>query len=343
MSLSVLMALTLTPALTRTSAAARAAAPRRLARRRGVQPIQRGPRLGVAQLSRHSRPLTWRQRRRSRVLGIYAVIVRGARPVVLAPALLVLPERRPRLLHHRRAAAAGRLGRTHLRRAAPSRGLLPRERKRDDRIVSSPCKASASLARAKTRASCSSSLSPGRNAGRADQRVDAIVGRAFGALSQIRDGMVFPVQPPAVVELGFSGGFDMQLVNVAGMPREQFTDARNQLLGLAAQEPAPQPSAPQRPGRHAAAAARHRSARGGGAGRLHPRHQPPRSPAPGAAFTSTTSSIAAASSASSCKAMRRSAWSPKTSASGTCAPTSGEMAPFSAFTNVALDLRVAAA
>jgi multidrug efflux pump len=69
----------------------------------------------------------------------------------------------------------------------------------------------------------------------AGQRVDAIVGRAFGALSQIRDGSVFPVQPPAVVELGFSGGFDMQLVNVAGLSREQFTDARNQLLGLAAQ------------------------------------------------------------------------------------------------------------
>jgi multidrug efflux pump len=70
----------------------------------------------------------------------------------------------------------------------------------------------------------------------AGQRVDAIVGRAFGALSQIRDGMVFPVQPPAVVELGFSGGFDMQLVNIAGMQREQFIEARNQLLGLAAQD-----------------------------------------------------------------------------------------------------------
>jgi multidrug efflux pump len=49
--------------------------------------------------------------------------------------------------------------------------------------------------------------------------------------------MVFPVQPPAVVELGFSGGFDMQLVNVAGLPREQFVAARNQLLQQAAQDP----------------------------------------------------------------------------------------------------------
>ncbi|MGE0827891.1 MAG: efflux RND transporter permease subunit [Hyphomonadaceae bacterium] len=71
---------------------------------------------------------------------------------------------------------------------------------------------------------------------RADQRVDAIVGRAFGALSQIRDGMVFPVQPPAVTELGFASGFDMQLVNIGNMPREQFVAARNQLLGAASQD-----------------------------------------------------------------------------------------------------------
>lgn len=71
----------------------------------------------------------------------------------------------------------------------------------------------------------------------ADQRADAIVGRAFGALSQIRDGMVFPVLPPAVTELGIATGFDMQLVNVGNLPREDFIAARDQLLGLAAQDP----------------------------------------------------------------------------------------------------------
>ena len=64
----------------------------------------------------------------------------------------------------------------------------------------------------------------------------AIVGRTFGAVSQIRDAMVFPVLPPAVSELGISAGFDMQLVNVGNLPREQFLDARNQLLGVAAQD-----------------------------------------------------------------------------------------------------------
>ena len=64
----------------------------------------------------------------------------------------------------------------------------------------------------------------------------AIVGRTFGAVSQIRDAMVFPVLPPAVSELGISAGFDMQLVNVGNLSREQFLAARNQLLGVAAQD-----------------------------------------------------------------------------------------------------------
>ena len=70
----------------------------------------------------------------------------------------------------------------------------------------------------------------------AEQRANAIVGRAFGAFSQIRDGMVFPVLPPAVTELGIATGFDMQLVNVGNLPREQFLGVRDQLLGVAAQD-----------------------------------------------------------------------------------------------------------
>lgn len=65
----------------------------------------------------------------------------------------------------------------------------------------------------------------------------AIVGRTFGAVSQIRDAMVFPVLPPAVSELGISTGFDMQLVNVGNLSRDDFLQARNMLLGIAAQDP----------------------------------------------------------------------------------------------------------
>ncbi|TMV11614.1 efflux RND transporter permease subunit [Arenibacterium halophilum] len=72
---------------------------------------------------------------------------------------------------------------------------------------------------------------------RPDQSVQAVAGRAFGALSQIRDAMVFPLVPPAVPSLGNVAGFDMYLQAVGGQTHEQLLAARNQLLGMAAQSP----------------------------------------------------------------------------------------------------------
>ena len=65
----------------------------------------------------------------------------------------------------------------------------------------------------------------------------AIAGRAMGALSQIKDGIVFAFTPPAVLELGNAKGFDMYLQDRAGMGHEQLTAARDQLLALAAENP----------------------------------------------------------------------------------------------------------
>ena len=67
------------------------------------------------------------------------------------------------------------------------------------------------------------------------QSVQAVAGRAFGALSQIRDAMVFPIVPPAVIELGNASGFDFYLQARGGQTNEQLLDARNQFLGMAAQ------------------------------------------------------------------------------------------------------------
>ncbi len=67
--------------------------------------------------------------------------------------------------------------------------------------------------------------------------VAAIAGRAMGALSQIKDAMVFAFAPPAVIELGNAGGFDAYLQDRSGAGHEKLTEARNQLLGLAAQNP----------------------------------------------------------------------------------------------------------
>jgi multidrug efflux pump len=65
----------------------------------------------------------------------------------------------------------------------------------------------------------------------------AIAGRAMGAFSQIRDAMVFAVVPPAVSELGTSSGFDFQLQDIGGVGHEALMNARNQMLGMAAQNP----------------------------------------------------------------------------------------------------------
>jgi len=72
---------------------------------------------------------------------------------------------------------------------------------------------------------------------RPDLRVKAIAGRATAAFSTIRNAMVFAFPPPAIAELGTAMGFDFQLVDRGGGGHEALTRARNQLLGMAAQDP----------------------------------------------------------------------------------------------------------
>jgi multidrug efflux pump len=61
----------------------------------------------------------------------------------------------------------------------------------------------------------------------------SIAGRAFGALSGIRDAFIFPLSPPPIPELGSSSGFSFRLQDRAGLGREALVNARNQLLGMA--------------------------------------------------------------------------------------------------------------
>ena len=72
---------------------------------------------------------------------------------------------------------------------------------------------------------------------RPELRVKAVAGRAMAAFYRIREAMVFAFAPPAVTELGQSKGFDFQLLDRGGMGREKLMAARNQLLGMAAQDP----------------------------------------------------------------------------------------------------------
>jgi multidrug efflux pump len=63
----------------------------------------------------------------------------------------------------------------------------------------------------------------------------AVAGRAMGAFSQIHEAMVFAFTPPAVLELGNASGFDLELQDRGNLGHEKLIEARNQLLGMAAQ------------------------------------------------------------------------------------------------------------
>jgi multidrug efflux pump len=60
----------------------------------------------------------------------------------------------------------------------------------------------------------------------------ALAGRAFGALSGIRDAFIFPLSPPPIPELGSSSGFSFRLQDRAGLGHDALLAARNQLLGM---------------------------------------------------------------------------------------------------------------
>ncbi len=69
-----------------------------------------------------------------------------------------------------------------------------------------------------------------------EQSVQSIIGRSMGSLSQIKEGMVFVFNIPPIPALGTSTGFNFFLQDQAGLGHEQLLAARNQLLGMAAQD-----------------------------------------------------------------------------------------------------------
>lgn len=70
-----------------------------------------------------------------------------------------------------------------------------------------------------------------------ENSVEAVIARATRAFSQIRDGLVFPFNMPAIVELGTATGFDFELIDQGGLGHTALTQARNQLLGMVSKHP----------------------------------------------------------------------------------------------------------
>ena len=68
-----------------------------------------------------------------------------------------------------------------------------------------------------------------------EHSAEAVSGRAFGALSSIRDAFIFPLSPPPIPELGNASGFTFRLQDRGSAGHDALLAARNQMLGMAAQ------------------------------------------------------------------------------------------------------------
>ncbi len=66
----------------------------------------------------------------------------------------------------------------------------------------------------------------------------ALVRKANMAFFQIKQAMIFAINPPPIPELAAVGGFDFRLQDRGGVGREKLLEARNMVLGMASQNPA---------------------------------------------------------------------------------------------------------
>ncbi|WPJ96453.1 efflux RND transporter permease subunit [Coraliomargarita algicola] len=72
---------------------------------------------------------------------------------------------------------------------------------------------------------------------RPDQSIKAIQARAMGKFLSYNDAFAYVFAPPAVLELGTATGFDFRLTDKAALGHDALMAARNQLLGLAGANP----------------------------------------------------------------------------------------------------------
>ena len=331
MVLSVLVALMLTPALCATLLQARST-------RAGTAPM-RGFFGWFNRLSSTHQPIATSTRWRAwcgtpaRNLLIFAGIARVMGLLFIRLPTSFLPAEDQGFLFALVQAPVGATCEPHLKVLDQVQDhFLSTRRRRSSR--SSPCRASASAAPARTSASASSCSRTGTSGRAPEHSVAAVAGRAWGPFSQIKDGLVFPIVPPAVTELGTAGGLRF-LPAGRGRPGPRGADRRAQpaarargarTSGCAACAPNGSEDSPQyRLDIDAEPSQRAR--------RVDGPTSTTRWRSPGAAATSTTSSTVASSSACTCRATRRSACSRRTSTAGTCASDSGSMVPVSAFSS----------
>jgi hydrophobic/amphiphilic exporter-1 (mainly G- bacteria), HAE1 family len=71
----------------------------------------------------------------------------------------------------------------------------------------------------------------------AADRAQAVIGRVFGAMQQIRSANAFPFNLPPIIGLSTSGGFEYQLENLEGRDPANMASAMQGLVGAANQDP----------------------------------------------------------------------------------------------------------
>ncbi|GGI77195.1 multidrug efflux RND transporter permease subunit [Shewanella hanedai] len=81
------------------------------------------------------------------------------------------------------------------------------------------------------------SLKPWSEREGAGQGIQAVAARAMGTFMSWSEAIVVAFVPPAVIELGTANGFDMYLQDRNGQGHEKLVAARNELLGMASQNP----------------------------------------------------------------------------------------------------------
>jgi hydrophobe/amphiphile efflux-1 (HAE1) family protein len=72
---------------------------------------------------------------------------------------------------------------------------------------------------------------------KADQSLDALIGRVSKQYANYKDAVIFAVNPPPIQGLGTSAGFDFELEDRGGVGHDALMKARDQLLSLARQDP----------------------------------------------------------------------------------------------------------
>ncbi len=74
--------------------------------------------------------------------------------------------------------------------------------------------------------------------GAARLKAPAVVGRIMRAFANVREASIIAFQPPPVLELGVVAGFQLELEDRAGLGHERLMQARDELIGRAAKDPA---------------------------------------------------------------------------------------------------------